>query len=284
MSVPAETIGRLAFEALLHEARLTPKPGLVDADGSGAHRDMDLALLERSAAAILPYFIRFAQNGAAHAAMPPDGLLAAIRLEGLEAERAMFAATNGVNTHKGGIFLLGALCFAAGRRSAREEPLPPEGIAADAGRVCLGVTEELRRGAGRAYERYGARGARGEAEDGYLHVLTIALPAFEAACASGASERDAWLFALLRLVSAVEDANVLARCGADTARWLRFEAEAAARIRPTDGTALTQAVRALDMQCIRRGASPGGAADLLACAMFLHALAHESPMPSHTGR
>ena len=38
--------------------------------------------------------------------MSPEGRLLDIRASGLDAEQAMFAATNGVNTHKGALFLL----------------------------------------------------------------------------------------------------------------------------------------------------------------------------------
>ena len=44
-----EHLADCAVNALLAEARLTPKPGLVDEANNGAHRDMDLSLLERSA-------------------------------------------------------------------------------------------------------------------------------------------------------------------------------------------------------------------------------------------
>jgi len=42
-------IADAAVRALLEEADLTPKPGLVDTRGSGAHADMDLEMLHRSA-------------------------------------------------------------------------------------------------------------------------------------------------------------------------------------------------------------------------------------------
>ena len=48
-------IGTLAIQALIAEAELTPKPGLVDRRGSGAHTDLSLALMIRSAFAIEPF-------------------------------------------------------------------------------------------------------------------------------------------------------------------------------------------------------------------------------------
>lgn len=47
-------LGDLAWQALLDEVNLTPKPGLVDRRNSGAHQDMALDDFYRSAAAIRP--------------------------------------------------------------------------------------------------------------------------------------------------------------------------------------------------------------------------------------
>ncbi len=48
-TLAADAIADLAVTALHAEADLTPKPGLVDRRGSGAHADMDLAMLHASA-------------------------------------------------------------------------------------------------------------------------------------------------------------------------------------------------------------------------------------------
>src|ERR1700739_468760 len=47
---------RFAVDALLEEAHLTPKPALVDQRSSGAHRDLNLATMTRSAHALEPTF------------------------------------------------------------------------------------------------------------------------------------------------------------------------------------------------------------------------------------
>lgn len=282
MIVSPERIGFLAYEALVFEARLSPKPGLVDAESSGAHLDMDLPLLLKSAEAIQPYFMRFALRGVEDSTLPPEGRLSAIRQDGLEAESAMFAVTSGVNTHKGAIFLLGVLCYAAGRRGANGSSLTADEIARDAALVCRGVTRELGVSAGRAFARYGAKGARGEAEAGYLSVTQIALPAHECALKAGASEADAWLIALLRLIEHLEDANVLSRCGETVARELRQAARTIAEAYPAGGEDLSAELRALGEQCRLWHASPGGAADLLACAKFLHSLFSETHIQQET--
>lgn len=271
MKIDADQIGTLARDALAREARLSPKPGLVDAENSGAHSDMDLSLLLLSAETLLPYFTRFAAQGCADAAVTPDGRLSAIRAEGIEAERAMLAATRGVNTHRGALFLLGTLCYAAGHCAENGLRLLPDTVCRTAGRLCEGVTRELGASAGRAYAKYGAKGARGEAEAGFPHAL-LALAESDRATTGDAGEDDAWLLALLCLIATVKDANVLARCGGETAKTLRGYAERIAASYPAGGAGLHEAIRALDYDCRVWRASPGGAADLLACAMFLRAL------------
>ena len=271
MSTQAEQIGSLACAALEREARLSPKPGLVDAENCGAHTDMDLALLLKSAKALEPYFARFAARGIEQSHLPSEGRISAIRADGRAAEEAMFAATDGVNTHKGALFLLGVLCYAAGHCAGNGVPLLPEAICQTASRVCGGITRELGADAGRAYASFGARGARGEAEDGFPNAL-LALEQLRIAKAQGAGENDAWLLALLRLIATIEDANVLARCGIEIADTLRMRAGDVAAQHPAGGDELTREIRALDANCCMWRASPGGAADVLACAMFLHAL------------
>ncbi len=122
-------IAHLATRALQAELSTTPKPGLVDLHDSGAHRDMDYALMQRSIAVLRPYFVRLAQlpfsscpnhsnnsqlpnhsNNSQHLnhsdnfQLPNHSEIARI---GIEAERAMLDATGGVNTHKGALFSLG---------------------------------------------------------------------------------------------------------------------------------------------------------------------------------
>jgi triphosphoribosyl-dephospho-CoA synthase len=54
---------------------------------------------------------------------------------GMACEQAMYAATNGVNTHKGGIFALGLLCFAAGR----VKNVSAESLCCEVSNICRGL-------------------------------------------------------------------------------------------------------------------------------------------------
>lgn len=102
-------IAHLATQALQAELDTTPKPGLVDKENNGAHRNMDHALMQLSINTLHPYFVRLALLGFADT-LPSH---TSIRDAGIEAEKAMLEATNGVNTHKGALFSMGLAVVAA---------------------------------------------------------------------------------------------------------------------------------------------------------------------------
>ena len=267
----AQRLSGLAYEALLREARATPKPGLVDANNSGAHRDMDLALFETSAAAIRPYFAELVLRGAREADRPVETRLAGIRPVGRSAEDAMFAATHGVNTHKGAIFTLGVLGYVCGRLDAAGRGLEPETVCAEAGRMCRDLARELCQGGGqtkgeRAFACYGVTGVRGEAAAGFPSVLHTALPAL---CAFDANENDRLCYALMHLIATVTDTNVLMRLGAEGAAYAKAAARAFLEAHTPQDADYREALAALDRDFIARGVSPGGCADLVAAAWFL---------------
>src|SRR5271163_4448914 len=100
-------LATLASQALIAEAELAPKPGLVDRRGSGAHSDLSLDLMRRSASVIVPYF---AAMGAAAQLMPfSQALRTEVAAIGRAAESAMLQVTGGSNSHKGAIWILGLL-------------------------------------------------------------------------------------------------------------------------------------------------------------------------------
>ncbi|WP_368545035.1 triphosphoribosyl-dephospho-CoA synthase CitG [Enterobacter soli] len=254
-SVPA-----LAEEALWRELALTPKPGLVDTLNSGAHRDMDHALFARSIAAIAPWFSRFTELGHQHADKSAGEQLRIIRPMGIACEQAMYAATGGVNAHKGGIFALGLLCFAAGC----VKNLSADGLCCEVSNICSGlVARELgaRSGAATAGERqfqqYGLTGARGEAESGFATVRK-ALSGW-----NGHSLHDL----LLRLMAINQDSNLVSRGGMEGLRYV----QGYARELLANGWD-REALRKMDNALIERNLSPGGSADLLSVGWVLSAI------------
>ena len=278
LAADAARVDSLATAALLDEVATTPKPGLVDRDNNGAHRDMTRETFENSAAALRGYWRGCFLTGAETAELPAAEAFARLRPLGMEAEKKMLAATGGVNTHKGAIFTLGTVCGALGRLWRADGPCTdPERIAAACAALSGGAVADdfaalEERGVARTageelYLISGLRGIRGEVSAGLPAVLQTALPVLEKCLLEGMSRNDAGVVALLHLIARGEDTNMIKRGGealaAETARTVR---EALCEnSRPSMET-----VRAWDAYFIENRLSPGGCADLLAVSYFLH--------------
>ncbi|MCC8189489.1 MAG: triphosphoribosyl-dephospho-CoA synthase, partial [Planctomycetes bacterium] len=266
-----DAIGRCCVDALLTEVGATPKPGLVDLDNSGAHADMDWRLFRRSVRAIAPYLTRLAAAGTAYRG-PPAGLLPALRLIGREGEREMFAATGGVNTHKGALFSLGLVAAAAGRIFARGRRMDCETLCATVARIVRPCAGELHTATGShglaVFRATGIAGARGEALSGFASVRRHALPVFRRHAGGAPAERVV-LQALLQLMANVDDSNVIHRGGLPALRHMQRSARACLRrggaLAPNGRAALA----AMNVDFTARRISPGGCADLLAVAVAL---------------
>ncbi|WP_205895277.1 triphosphoribosyl-dephospho-CoA synthase, partial [Metapseudomonas otitidis] len=107
----ADWLADRAVDALIDEADLTPKPGLVDRRGSGAHSDLHLGLMHASALSLWPCFRQMAEAALQHREVGAP-LREALGRIGREGEAAMLATTGGVNTHRGAIWALGLLVAA----------------------------------------------------------------------------------------------------------------------------------------------------------------------------
>ena len=82
----------------------------MDSRGNGAHQDLNLALMERSARSLQPTFHALAEQSWRR---PADiALRETVGRLGREGEAQMMLATGGVNTHRGAIWALGLLVSA----------------------------------------------------------------------------------------------------------------------------------------------------------------------------
>ncbi len=256
-------IGETAQRALLQEALTTPKPGLVDMENCGAHKDMDIFSFADSACALRRYFEDCARLGQRQAPM------AQLQHLGQLAEERMLRAAR-ANTHKGAVFSLGILCYAAGRCGEGAALTDMLQQAARAGQHFLSQIRQknpLETGGEKQLARFGLTGARGEAAGGFKTVTRVALPCLENALRAGKSLQTAGLYALLQLISHVKDSNIIRRAGLE---GQAFAAEAAAQVLENGCTA--DDLRALNDLFVEKNISPGGSADLLAVTYFLHFL------------
>ena len=241
----AETLAEMAENALLAEVHFTPKPGLVDEANNGAHRDMDVPLFERSAHALRPCFEEFVRLGL-QGASP-----AALQQAGVRAEKAMFAATGGVNTHKGAIYSGALLLHAAGRLLSGEEEGDLCELAAQTAAAIPAPT-----GTHGAAVRAQCGGIRTEAVSGYPTAQAVLRQL----------RQSGPLDALLLSMSRLDDSTLWHRGGAEGAQLVRSRA---ADILAAPASEREARTRRLDAELIERNLSPGGSADLLAMAFFL---------------
>lgn len=248
-------IAHLATQALQAELDTTPKPGLVDKDNNGAHRDMDYALMQRSIDTLHPYFVKLALLGCADA-LPSH---TAIRDAGIEAEKAMLSATNGVNTHKGALFSMGlAVVAAAHEKDTDSLQTTIKALAAsfpDTNGTHGSKAKLLSKGT------TAIKGALDNAREGYEMLFAEWLPFY----IERRKERDAHTLhkTLLRIMCDLDDTNVIYRTDLATAEEVKQEARAL-----LDNFA-EAALKDMDRHYTARNISPGGAADMLSLTIFI---------------
>ena len=288
-------IAHLATQALQAELDTTPKPGLVDKDNNGAHRDMDYALMQLSINTLHPYFVRLAFLGFADT-LPSHTV---IRDAGIEAEKAMLAATNGVNTHKGALFSMGLAVVAAAyeekkaaankeeRGKEREEEylsslqLTIKALAAsfpDTSGTHGSKAKQLSNGT------ITIKGALDNAREGYEKLFAEWLPFYNERRKS--HDAHALHKTLLRIMCDLDDTNVIYRTNVVTAEEVKQEARAllasfeeayaaedkekcASAIEEKCASAELLALKDMDRRYTERNISPGGAADMLSLTVFI---------------
>ena len=268
-----------AVDVLIAEAMLTPKPALVDRRGSGAHRDLDLARLLRSARSLHGAFQQMAAFAAGRE--PTQALRERLARIGRAGERDMFAATGGSNAHRGAIWIIGLLVAA---RAMRGAGATPGDVAAQAGRIAsfadrYAPPQDDSHGA-RVCRRYGVLGARGEAHAGFPHVVNVGLPALWAARTQGAGETCARLDALMAIMTSLDDTCLLHRGGLPALEAAKSGAHAVLAAGGSCTAAGWHALLCLDAELLARHASPGGCADLLAACLFLDRAQPDSAAPT----
>ena len=248
-------IAHLATQALQAELDTTPKPGLVDKDNNGAHRDMDYALMQRSIDTLHPYFVKLALLGCADA-LPTH---TSIRDVGIEAEKAMLSATNGVNTHKGALFSMGlAVVAAAHEENTDSLQATIKALAAsfpDTNGTHGSKAKLLSKGT------TAIKGALDNAREGYEMLFAEWLPFY----IERRKEHDAYTLhkTLLRIMCDLDDTNVIYRTDLATAEEVKQEARAL-----LDNFSET-ALKDMDRHYTTRNISPGGAADMLSLTVFV---------------
>lgn len=274
----ADALAELCVGALIDEAELSPKPGLVDRRGNGAHTDLTLGLMHASAYALRPGYLAMATTAQAMGEVSPELRQELGRL-GRDAEADMLRVTGGVNTHRGGIWALGLLAAAA----ALLPGAPARAVAECAGRIARledpGQPVGTSSHGAQVQRRFSVPGARGQAQQGFPAVIGQGLPQLHASRAAGAGEQNARLDALLAIMAQLDDTCVLYRAGQRGLTCLQQGARAVLEAGGAATLAGRRRLRTLDQQLLSLNASPGGGADLLAATLFLDRLSNGAQAP-----
>ncbi|MFS7361137.1 triphosphoribosyl-dephospho-CoA synthase [Rahnella inusitata] len=263
----AERLADTATQALIDEARLSPKPGLVDSRSSGAHQDLNLDLMVRSAHSLTPTFYALALHSWQR---PADiALRQDIGRLGRAGEAQMMVETGGVNTHRGAIWAMGLLVSAV---AMQPESLLPQHIAQRAAKIAAlpdaFSPKKFSKGS-HAVQRYQVPGAREEAQGGFPHIIDCALPQLHRSRSRGATESEAQVDALLAVMTRLTDTCVLSRGGLPALHAMHQGAQAVLAAGGMHSVAGRQQLRRLERRMLADNVSPGGAADLLAATLFL---------------
>ncbi len=264
-------VAHLATRALKAELNTTPKPGLVDTHDSGAHRDMDHALMMRSIRALHPYFVQLATLGYDSTQLPAHDDIVRI---GLEAEKAMFKSTGGVNTYKGALFSMGLAVTAAtyiiGRGKVATTTHGKEYVPGD---LLSAIIIQLANGFPDTSGTHGSRAkqlaqsgcslksALDNAREGYTQLFKEWLPFYETRIKGD----DSYVKhkTLLRIMCDLDDTNIVYRT--DYATMLNVKTLARHLLEDFSEAGIED----MNRDFVGRNISPGGSADMLALVVFL---------------
>ena len=264
-------VAHLATRALKAELNTTPKPGLVDTHDSGAHRDMDHALMMRSIRAMHPYFVRLATLGYDSPKLPAHDDIVRI---GIEAEKAMFNSTGGVNTYKGALFSMGLAVTAAtyiiGRGKVATTTHGKEYVPGD---LLSAIIIQLANGFPDTSGTHGSRAkqlaqsgcslksALDNAREGYSQLFGEWLPFYETRIKGD----DSYVKhkTLLRIMCDLDDTNIVYRTDYATMQQVKTQARHLLEDFSEAG------IEDMNRDFVGRNISPGGSADMLALVVFL---------------
>lgn len=264
-------VAHLATRALKAELNTTPKPGLVDSHDSGAHRDMDHALMMRSIRALHPYFVQLATLGYDSPKLPAHDDIVSI---GLEAEKAMFKSTGGVNTYKGALFSMGLALTAAtyiiGRGKVAttthgKEYVPGDLLSATIIQLANGFPDTSGTHGSRAKQLAQSgcslKSALDNAREGYTQLFEEWLPFYETRIKGD----DSYVKhkTLLRIMCDLDDTNIVYRT--DYATMLNVKTLARHLLEDFSEAGIED----MNRDFVSRNISPGGSADMLALVVFL---------------
>lgn len=268
-------LGELATEAMIYEVSCFPSFGLVSPISSGSHTDMDYYTFIDSTTTLNRYFLEMASAG--YSNDPINKIFSNVRKIGEKAEKAMYSKTNGINTHKGMIFVLGLGI------TASSKILYDKGNFDDISKLIKNMTSGIVEGelknlnikanlthGEKIFLEYGISGVRGEAEMGFPTVFNYALNLYDSTKELGQNNR--LVQTLLGIMSQCKDTTILHRHDYDTLLNLQKNSKNLINLGGFNNLDNISKINNLNYHNEKNKISPGGCADLLALTIFFSKL------------
>lgn len=273
----SQVISGFAVQAMLYEVACYPSPGLVSPVSNGAHKDMNYFTFIDSISVLSKYFPLFVQEG--YSDICYKDIFRNIRVIGVEAEKDMFKKTNGINTHKGMLFLMGTACAAAGKAIYEDKSFKE--ISLIIKEMTVGIVEQelldlrdninLSHGE-RLYLKYKNEGIRGEVEKGIPTVFNFSLDFYKQY--DDLSQNDRLVNTLIGIMQICNDSTIIHRHNPKVLEEVKAKAKEIINLGGMRTVYGREKINNLCEEFIERNISPGGSADLLGVTVFLYLVEH----------
>ncbi len=271
-------VAKLATKALLYEVSISPKAGLVSRLSNGSHKDMNFYTFIDSALSLNNYFSECFVYGQENDFYSPS-FFKNLRDLGKKAEREMYQATDGINTHKGTIFSMGIIISVLASYLKEADKIDLKVLSKKIKNMCSPLLEELENinnfstYGEKAFKNYHLTGARGLALSGYdialldginkLKEFTKILD-FETSC----------ILLLLYYISILDDTNIVNRADFETLKEIQILCK---NLYEENSKSLSKEKIRNEMSklndiFIEKNISAGGSADLLILTIFVYIL------------
>jgi holo-ACP synthase CitX len=250
------TLNQKLKDAIYLELNLDLKFGLVTPTSSGSHDDMNYHLMAKSIDAILPYLVKMAMVGY-HKELK-DAYEEAIII-GIEAEKAMLAVTNNINTYKGLIYILGLASLSIGHALGNKQEF--DQVFTNIKTISKDIfNKQINNSFGKyAYLEYGFTGARGEAYSGLSTVASL-VEFFEENDITPSSLH----MGLIKAIDISNDSVLLKRSG--SMKKYQYYKDLIISIKEYN----IEKIKMVTKECIDNNISCGGSADILITALFIY--------------
>ena len=269
-------VAKLATKALLYEVSISPKAGLVSRLSNGSHKDMNFFTFIDSVLSLDNYFSECFIYG------QKNDFFKNLRDLGKKAEKEMYQATNGINTHKGTIFSMGIIISVLASYLKEVDKIDLKILSEKIKTMCSPLLEELENinsfatYGEKAFKNYHLTGARGLALSGYNIVLLDGINKlkeftkildFETSC----------ILLLFYYISILDDTNIVNRANFETLKEIQILCKNLyeENSKFSSKEKIRNEMSKLNDIFIEKNISAGGSADLLILTIFIHFLIYE---------